>query len=215
MLQLTFQLLHALGVDRIQSLVSQVGDQMHLADRFLCRNATGFLPVRSRVAIDEPWPECVECGDLLRSISLRLRVGEFLVPLTFPGFAPALGRCSCRYRSFTALAVFGVIREDQPNVHLPATPAVRSEDYAHRCDSFSDGARRFWSSQCSRSSRRTSTRRPTCVTPGNCLRPAMTLIAFLVVRSSAAVSSAVSTKGNSRMSFRGAQPLSGRTRATR
>src|SRR5437764_522393 len=121
---------------------------MHADDHLLCRDATWFLPVGACVAVEKTRRELFECGHLLGCGILRLGVSEFLIPLTFPGFAPSLGRCSCCHRSFAALAVFGVVREDKSNVHFPATPAVRSEDYAHRCYSFSDGARRFWSSQC-------------------------------------------------------------------
>ena len=57
--------------------------------------------------------------------------------------------------------------------------------------SFGDGAR-LRSSQCNNSSLRRSTRRPTRVTPGSCPRANIEYTAFLVVRSTSAVSSTVS-----------------------
>ena len=63
------------------------------------------------------------------------------------------------------------VRKVNPNIHLLATAHVRSNCHAHRT-LLCDGAD-FWSSQSSKSSRRTRTRRPIRTIPGSCWRSTM------------------------------------------
>ena len=102
---------------------------MHVSDCFFRCNATRFLAIRPGVPIDESWPGCFERRHLLGRFVFRLRVCECVEQLTFPCFGPPLSGMSRGHQRLPALAVFGVVREDQANVYLPTTPSVRSDGY--------------------------------------------------------------------------------------
>ena len=85
-----FQLLHRLGRDLIQSFLAEDGNQVHLADRFLRRNAARFLSVGSWFG-DAPYPN-----------EVTERIHRDDIPTTMGDYDEAVGfdsvRVDCRRR---------------------------------------------------------------------------------------------------------------------
>ena len=127
--QRVLQLLDVLVRDRVQPLVPSNGTRCTLQDGLLRGDPARLLPIRPRVAVEEPRRELFKCGHLL--LGLRQAVLQ-QVPLTV--LAPSLrGRLGARWSIADAPGAGSRSSNRVHHVHHPAALSIRSDCYAHRC----------------------------------------------------------------------------------
>ena len=175
-----------------RALAPSVGSRWVLSNQLLVRDAARLLLVRARMAVHETRRERLRVGTSF--LGLRRPVHEQIAFTRLcPPRAADFERTETLRRSRYSVPVGRTMRMSAS--HPPRRYGRILTLIAYSCR---DDAR-FWSSQCSRSSDRTSSRRPIRVTPGNWPRAAMTYTAARVERRSCAVSSTVSSNGSSRL----------------